>query len=65
MASGKNQALKIIASLALIFCAGGFALSAQIYQEAIISAFFSVALASVIVLHLRVRPAWREPNQTR
>jgi PAP2 superfamily len=60
MASGKNQALKIIASLALIFCASGFALSAQIYQEAIVSAFFSVALASVIVLHLRVRPAWQD-----
>lgn len=60
MASGKNEALKIIGTFALFLCAGGFAASPQIYREAIVSAFFSLALASVIVLHLRVRPNWQD-----
>jgi PAP2 superfamily len=57
MASGKNHALKIVATFGLFLCAGGFAASPQMYKEAVISAFFSLALASVIVLHLRVRPS--------
>jgi uncharacterized membrane protein SirB2 len=60
MATGKNLALKIIATFAFFLCAGGFAASPQIYREAIVSAFFSLALASVIILHLRVRPNWQD-----
>jgi len=60
MATGQTHALKIIATFGLFLCAGGFAASPQIYSEAVISAFFSLALGSVVILHLRVRPKWQD-----
>lgn len=60
MATGKNPAAKILCTFALFVCAGAFAANPQIYTEAIVSAFFALALASVIILHLRVRPKWSD-----
>jgi len=51
----KNDAIRVILTL-LILCAGASAFSAQFYTEAMTGAFFAFALASVVILHLRVRP---------
>jgi len=44
--------------LLAFFCAAWLGLSRQFYTEAIVDAFFALALASVIIVHLRVHPSW-------
>ena len=55
-----NRACKIIFSLALAAVAAWLGTSAQFYNEALVSAFFGIALASVIIIHLRIRPSWQD-----
>ena len=55
-----NRATKILLTLPLVAVAAWLGTSAQFYNEALISAFFGLALASVIIIHLRVRPSWQD-----
>lgn len=58
MAITRHLAFKIVLTLFLIVCAGAFAFSNQFYTEAMVDSFFAFALAGVLILHFRVRPAW-------
>ena len=51
---------KIIFTLLIITCIAVLATSAQFYIEAMVDAFFAFALASVLIVHLRVRPKWQD-----
>jgi len=55
-----NRATKIILTLALAGIAAWLGTSAQFYNEAMVSAFFGIALASVLIIHFRVRPSWQD-----
>ena len=56
----KNNILKLILTLLLVACAAIFALSRSMYTEALADSFFAFALASVLILHFRVRPKWQD-----
>jgi hypothetical protein len=60
MPARKNTALKALLTLLLIACAAAFAVSFQFYTEALVDAFFALALAGFVILHFRVRPDWRD-----
>lgn len=51
---------KIILTLALVAIAAWLGTSAPFYDEALVSAFFALALASVIIIHFRLRPSWED-----
>jgi hypothetical protein len=55
-----NRATKIILTLALAGIAAWLGTSAQFYNEAMVSAFFGIALASALIIHFRVRPSWQD-----
>jgi hypothetical protein len=50
--------LKIAATIALSGTALWLGTSAHFYRTALLSLFFGVTLASVLVIHFRVRPSW-------
>lgn len=52
--------IKVLLTVALIAAAGALGLSSSFYSEALIDAFFAFALASVVILHMRVRPKWSD-----
>jgi hypothetical protein len=52
----KNLAARVVLTLLLIACAMALVCSARFYTEALVDAFLAFALASVLILHLRVRP---------
>src|SRR5271157_5050451 len=56
MADSPNHAWQYILSLLLTAGVAGFAFNSYAYRVAMVSAFFSLALASVAILHFRVRP---------
>jgi hypothetical protein len=56
----KRRAPKIIFTLLIIACIMMLATSARFYIEAMVDAFFAFALASVLIVHLRVRPKWQD-----
>jgi hypothetical protein len=60
MASSPNRGLRIALSVAAAVAAAVFAFNSYTYHIAIVSAFFSIALASVVILHLRVRFSWKD-----
>jgi hypothetical protein len=53
-----SRATKVLLTLALFAAAAWLGASATFYNEALVSAFFGLALASVILIHLRIRPSW-------
>jgi hypothetical protein len=55
-----SRATKYLLTLLLVAAAAWLGTSAQFYREAIVSVFFGIALASVIIIHLRVHPSWQE-----
>ena len=55
-----NRATKYLLTLLLVVLAAWLGTSAQFYREALVSAFFGIALASVIIIHLRVHPSWQD-----
>jgi PAP2 superfamily protein len=55
-----NRASQTILSLLLIGATAYLATSRSFYDSAILSAFFALALASVIIIHFRVRPSWQD-----
>jgi hypothetical protein len=58
--TSENLWIRVSLTLLLAVCAGFFATHARFYEEALIDGFFSLALASVLILHLRVRPKWSD-----
>jgi PAP2 superfamily len=55
---GKYHVAKVLLTLLLILCGLVLGLGRQFYDEAIVDAFFALALASVVIIHLRTRPRW-------
>jgi hypothetical protein len=49
---------KALLTLVLLACVGRLAFSREFYDSALVSAFFAMSLASSLILHLKVRPAW-------
>lgn len=60
MAQPANRTVKILLTLPVIACMGALALSHPFYNEALVDGFFAFALLGVVILHLRVRPDWRD-----
>ena len=52
--------LKIAATVVLVGAALGLGTSAHFYKTALLSLFFGVTLASVLLIHFRVRPSWQD-----
>ena len=52
--------LKIVATLALLGLALSLGTSEHFYKSALLSLFFGVTLASVVLIHFRVRPSWQD-----
>jgi hypothetical protein len=52
--SSKPLIAKILLTAIVVVCAGALAFSRQFYREALADAFFGLALASVVILHLRI-----------
>ena len=55
-----NRATRYSLTLLLVALAAWLGTSAQFYREALVYAFFGIALASVIIIHLRVHPSWQD-----
>ena len=54
------MAVKIVATLALLGMAAWLGTSEHFYKSALLSIFFGVTLASVVLIHFRVRPSWQD-----
>jgi hypothetical protein len=54
------RAVKIVATLALLGLAVWLGTSEHFYKSALLSLFFGVTLASVVLIHFRVRPSWQD-----
>lgn len=52
--------LKLAATFALVAAALWLGTSAHFYKTALLSLFFGVTLASVLLIHFRVRPSWQD-----
>jgi len=55
-----SQTAKILLTVPLAAAFAWLACSAAFYNEALVSAFFGLALASVLIIHFRVRPSWQD-----
>jgi hypothetical protein len=55
-----SQSAKILLTLPLVAVFAWLACSATFYNEALVSAFFGLALASVLIIHFRIRPSWQD-----
>jgi len=55
-----SQSAKILLTLPLVAAFAWLACSATFYNEALVSAFFGLALASVLIIHFRIRPSWQD-----
>jgi hypothetical protein len=53
-----RRAAQILLTLVLVAIAGGFGLSPKFYSESLSSAFFAIALISVVIIELRVSGLW-------
>jgi hypothetical protein len=60
MMAANNFTVKAILTFVLVACATAFATSSLCYTEALVDAFFGLALAGIVILHLRVRPRWSD-----
>jgi len=58
VAGGNHRLGKIALTLLLAIGAAMLGTSQQFYTEALVDAFFGFALASVVIIHFRVRPRW-------
>ncbi len=58
MMSAMKRTTKAIVIALLAVCAVAFATRREFYVEALVDPFFGLALASVMILHFRVRPRW-------
>jgi len=58
VASTRQLLVRSLLTLLVLLTIGVLGFSRQFYTEALDDAFFSLALASVAILHQRVRPSW-------
>jgi hypothetical protein len=58
VAGDKYRLVKIVLTLLLVVVAVILGVGRQFYAEAMVDAFFAFALASVVIIYLRVRPRW-------
>ena len=58
--SFKVQTIRIVLTLLVVLCGATLAFSSQFYSQALVDAFFAFALASILIIHLRVRPKWSD-----
>lgn len=58
MTAASWRAVRIILTLLAILGSAMLAFSASFYSQALVDAFFAFALASVLIIHLRIRPKW-------
>jgi hypothetical protein len=58
VATRKKLILQIVLSIFVLLNVGMMGFSRQFYTEALDDAFFGLALASVVILHQRIRPSW-------
>lgn len=56
----RGRAFRVVAIALLVACAVAFASRRQFYVEALVDPFFAIALASVLILHMGVRPHWQD-----
>ncbi len=56
--SSANRTVRFTAVALLLLCTALFATRREFYVEALIDPFFGFALASILILHLRVRRRW-------
>jgi PAP2 superfamily len=56
----KGRTFRVVGLAFLAVCAVAFASRRQFYVEALVDPFFALALASVLILHLRIRPHWQD-----
>ena len=64
MVSRKQFLVRSCLTLLLLLSIGMLGLSRQFYTEALDDAFFSLALASMVILHQRIRPSWMDAAWT-
>jgi hypothetical protein len=60
VASRKQLLMQSFLTLMVLLSVGMLGFSRQFYTEALDDAFFSLALASVVILHQRIRPSWAD-----
>ena len=58
MTGSLGRVARIVLTVLLVACAVALVASRDFYSTAISSIFFSIALVSTVILHLRVRPFW-------
>lgn len=51
---------RVAGTAALVGCSAALGLSHRFYEQALVDAFFAFALASVFILHMRIRPKWAD-----
>jgi hypothetical protein len=56
----QDLAMKVALTALAVACTAKFAFSRTFYNEALIGPFFALALGSVVILHLRLVPKWRD-----
>jgi PAP2 superfamily len=56
----QDLAMKIALTALALACAAKLIFSRTFYDEALIDAFFALALGSIVILHFRVLPKWRD-----
>ncbi len=54
----RSRIARFVLTFTLLACAARLAVSSHFYDTAILSPYFAFALASTLILHLRVRPFW-------
>jgi hypothetical protein len=60
IADNRHRLAKIFLTSLLVLVAAMLGVGRQFYTEAMVDAFFAFALASVVIIHLRIRPRWSE-----
>ncbi|MGH9714643.1 MAG: phosphatase PAP2 family protein [Candidatus Acidiferrales bacterium] len=58
MSGAKHLAVRIVVTCILVVCVCAFAVSKQLYTEALVDSFFAFALVGILILQFRVRPDW-------
>lgn len=64
MASRNQLLVRSFLSILVLLSVGMLGFSRQFYTEALDDAFFGLALASVVILHQRIRPSWLDAAWT-
>ena len=55
-----NRPVRVLLTLAILVCVTGLGFSSQFYTQALVDAFFGLALAGITIIHLRIRPRWQD-----